>query len=158
MEPTKQIPQPYTRNKRSRFFEKAAWLALIVAALGVGVFLRMSFQSSKVLKVNNSPFPTRAIHSDGGSQHVIVFKIDYCKQQDIHGKIRTSYVSATREVFLPLSDETMPKGCAVKEIPVLVPKDIVPDTYTVKFKVTYDLNPIKEDVVVEFETQPVQIQ
>jgi hypothetical protein len=80
--------------------------------------------------------------------------VNLCKNTDAVGKVRTSFVSQSREIFLPVSDEKLPKGCLNnQEVPVLIPKDLPPDTYKVTFRVTYDLNPVKKSVVNEFESR-----
>lgn len=71
----------------------------------------------------------------------------------MEGKARISFVSKSREIFLPQSNEEMDKGCFVREVPVLLPLDIPADTYKVKFRVEHKLNPLKQRVVDEFESK-----
>jgi hypothetical protein len=145
-----EIEQP---NNTTKFLNWLVGGALVVVAIGLAIILDWSFANENVLVVKNSPFPVRTIREHPEANGVVILNVDYCKNVDIKGRIRTSFVSETREVFLPLSDENIPKGCETREIPVLIPKDITPDTYKIKFRATYDINPLKRGIVSEFETQ-----
>lgn len=131
---------------------------LVVIAFGLFVILRWSFQDATVLEIHNSPFPVRIVPDPSGNTGGIVFlKADYCKSQNIDGQLRMSYVSASREIFLPATKEQLPKGCDSREVPVVVPKDLPKDTYKITFKAIYDVNPLKQGEVVNFESQPFTI-
>lgn len=150
-------PNPEHQTKTTRAINWFVLAALVVIAIGIGIFLKWSFQDEKILEVKNSPFPVRTIRDHPTSGGVIILNTDYCKYQEIEGNLRVSYVSDTREVFLPIAKERGPVGCQKVEVPILIPSDIPPDTYRIKFRVTYDLNPIKKNVEVNFESQPVQV-
>lgn len=128
-----------------------AFIALVLAGAGVLVMLSWAFESENVLEVKNAPFPVRIVND--GSNRIIVMHVNYCKNTDIKGKVRVSYVSATEETFLPVADENGPKQCLETDVPIIVPKDLKPDKYKVKFRVTYDLNPLKKGIVDEFDSQ-----
>lgn len=151
------IPEPSHPTNTTKTINYIVAAALVTVALCLGVFLKWTIQDSQVLQVNNSPFPTRTIREHPTAGGVIILTADYCKIQDVPGKLRVSYVSSSREVFLPLADEKSPKGCRVTEFPVLIPRELQPDTYRIKFRVTYDVNPLKKGQVVEFESQPVVV-
>lgn len=152
------IPEPVHPAKITKFINYAIASALIVIALGLGIFLKWSLADTTVLDVKNDPFPARVVQDPTGQTGGIVFlKIDYCKNQNVDGKIRISYVSKSREVFLPLADEKLPKGCNNQEVPVILPLSLLKDTYKIKFHVSYDINPVKRGIVADFESQPITV-
>lgn len=147
------IPDPEKPSTRSKVANIAVLIALAVIAVGLGVLLYWASANEKILEVKNEPFPVRTIreHPTGGG--VVFLKIDLCKHTSQEGSIRTSFVSPSREVFLPKSTERLEEGCFVREIPVVIPLDLQPDTYKVKFRVEYKLNPLKQNVFNEFESR-----
>lgn len=147
------IPEPTHPSVRSKIVNRLVVVALIVVALGLGVILKWSFVDENILEVKNSPFPVRTIREHPTANGVVLLNVDMCKYTDIEGSVRTSFVSDSREIFLPLSRENIPKGCFNREIPVIIPKDIVADTYKIKFRVTYDLNPLKREISDQFESK-----
>lgn len=152
------IPEQVHPAKRTVVANYLAAASLIVAALTLAVILKWSFASTNILEVHNSPFPARVVPDPTGQTGGIVFlKADYCKNSDIVGEIRMSYVSKSREVFLPLAKEQMQKGCESKEVPVIIPLNLVKDEYKIRFRATYDINPLKRDVTTYFESQPVVV-
>jgi len=142
---------------RDRVFVKFAGLALAVAALCVATLLFWGAQSTTILDIHNAPFPTRTIREHPTAGGVIILDTDYCKTRNLDGDLRVSFVSASREIFLPITKERGAVGCHKSEIPVLIPKDIPADTYKIKFRVTYDVNPLKRNITQEFESQPVVV-
>lgn len=149
--------EPEHPTRTTRWTNRVVVAALIVIALGLGLMLHWSLADTNVLKVNNSPFPVRTIRQHAEQGGVVILNVDVCKNSSVQGKTRTSFVSETREVFLPVADEKLPKGCLNQEVPILVPKDLPADTYKIKFRVTYDLNPLKKGVVNEFESKSFEI-
>ena len=144
-------------TKTNRAINKLIYLALIVLALAVGVFLYWSFQSEKILVVNNEPFPVRTIREATTPDGVVILTLDYCKNEKASGPLRISFVNNVREYFLPLRNEDSDVGCKVIEYPVLVPEGIEDGEYRIKFVVDYNLNPIKKNVHNEFYSQPVKV-
>lgn len=149
--------KPEGPSPRSKLMNKIAYAALAIVAIAVGIFIYWAVQPADVAVVNNSPFPVRQVPQTVDKPGVIYVKIDVCKRYSKKGDLRVSYVSSSREIFLPLNDEGLKKGCSNTEYPIPIPKDIVPDTYRLKFRATYDVNPIKQDVQQEFMTQPFKI-
>lgn len=148
------IPEDSHPSRFSKLTNILAALALLLAAFAVGLYLYWSFADENVLQVNNSPFPVRTIRQHPTAAGVVILTVDLCKRADLKGTTRTSFVSDSREVFLPMSEEKLPKGCIKnQEVPVLIPKDIAPGTYKIKFRTTYDINPIKRNIANEFETR-----
>jgi hypothetical protein len=130
----------------------------ILMLITMAQVLFWSYQPTNVLDIHNAPFPVRTIREHPTANGVVILKVDYCKNIDVEGRLRLSFVSQTREIFMPASRERGPVQCAEVEVPVLIPKDIPPDTYKVKFRVTYDINPLKRQVLQEFESKPVTIE
>lgn len=143
-------PTPTTKR-----INKIIVAALVVIAVCLGVIFSWALQSDDVLEIKELPIPTRTIRDHPTAGGVVILNVDYCKKIDVEGNLRTSFVSSTREVFLPVAKERGPKGCSKVELPVLIPKDIPPDTYEIKLRATYDLNPLKKGVVEEFKSLPV---
>ncbi len=127
----------------NRIGVKLLAVALVIIAIAIGTLLKWSLADENVIEVKNEPFPVRTIrkHPTGGG--VVFLKMQFCKNVDVDGEVRISFISPTREVFLPLAKEKSDSGCVDTEIPVAIPKDIPPDTYRVKFKAYYKLNPLK---------------
>lgn len=151
------IPEPEHQSSRSKVGNVVAIIALIIIALGLIRILTWSIQPTEPLVVKNSPFPTRSVRTDAEPNGVIILTVDYCKNTDVEGDVRASFVSNTREVFLPIDKERLPEGCAKEEVPVLIPKDLPTDNYKLKFTVRYDLNPLKRQIPVIFESQEFHV-
>lgn len=141
----------------TRAINKLVIVAMLVLAGAIGVLLYWSFESEKVLEIHNSPFPVRTIRKHPTAGGVIILKVDYCKVKDVDGELRVSYVSESREIFLPLSKERGPVTCADTEVPILIPNDLPPDTYKIKFRAIYNINPLKRNVISEFESRKVEV-
>lgn len=152
------IPKPVHQTKSAQLANRVIAVFLIVIALGLGIFLKWSFANTDILTINNSPFPARVVADPSGKTGGIVFlKANYCKNVAVDGQLRLSYISASREVFLPVVKEQSPKGCDDKEIPVVIPLNLLKDSYKVKFHVTYDVNPLKTGITNDFESQPITV-
>lgn len=143
--------------KRQKIISRLLVTGVLLIAAGVALITYWTLQSDNVLVVHNSPFPTRIIKDDKGSG-VVILSTDYCKNVDINGKVRVSFVSPTREVFLPISDEKQEAGCRKVDVPVVIPKDLLPDTYKIKFRATYNINPFKSAVISEFESKTFKVE
>lgn len=144
-------------TKATKTINKIVVVALVVIALALGLILKWAVEGEDVLVIKNSPFPTRSIRTHAQPEGVIILTVDYCKNTDLQGEVRTSFVSSSREIFLPLSHEQYDKGCRKQEIPVLIPKGLPADDYKLKFIARYDINPLKKQVPVEFESQTFHV-
>lgn len=141
----------------SKVLNKFIFAGLAVALVALGIFFYWATASDKPLDIKNSPLPVRTIRDHPTAGGVVIMLVDFCKNVDVKGELRISFLSEAREIFQPTTVENGPKGCRKTEFPILIPPNIPPDEYIVKFRVTYDLNPIKKGVVQEFESQPVII-
>lgn len=141
-------PPLTTRNKIGIYI---VYGALLVLAGVVVIFLRWAYQTTDVLEVKNSPFPVRTIRETPAVDGVVILKVDYCKKTDTVGRVRTSFVSSSREVFLPVTYDRQLAQCQNTEVPIVIPHDMTSGRYRVKFHVEYQVNPIKT-AVEEFES------
>lgn len=145
------VLQPEQPTRANRFGVKFLYLALLLVAGAIGLFLYWSFMPNDVLKVNNSPVPVRTIREHPTADGVVILKVDFCKNVDAVGRVRISFTSPSREVFLPVSEDKQPPICEVRELPILIPHELPAGTYKIKFSITYKVNPIKT-VIEEFES------
>lgn len=141
----------------SKLLNKFMFAGLAVALLAVVVLIYWATASNKPLEIKNSPFPVRTIREHPTAGGVIIMLVDFCKHVDADGELRISFLSEAREVFQPVVAEESRKGCTKTEYPILIPPNLPPDEYIVKFRATYDLNPLKRGVSQDFESQPVII-
>jgi len=144
-------------SKTVNIFKWMAFGCLAVLLLCVSIFLYWLYQPTDVLEIHNAPFPTRSIRPNAEPDGVIILTVDYCKKINAKGTLRMSFVSNSREIFLPIADEKQPPGCHNTQLPILLPKDIVPDTYRIKFHVIYNVNPIRNNVPIDFESKPFEV-
>lgn len=142
----------HAQEPKNKIANWIAFISLGIVAIAIGIFLYWSTQGSKILEVKEIPIPIRTIKDPSKDSLIVILNVNYCKYRDIDGNLRMSFISDTREVFLPLVRERGDQGCKQSELPVVIPKDLAPDTYKVKFRVVYEVNPIKT-VVNEFVTK-----
>lgn len=148
---TQEMPHPTKTIKAINYIVAGILIAIGIA---LSVFIRWSVQSVTPLDIKNSPFPARIVNDPTGKTGGIVFlTASYCKNTHDKGEVHMSYVSASREVPIPNSVEDLPLGCKTTDIPVVIPLDLTKDQYKIKFYVTYYINPIKKNVVIDFESQ-----
>lgn len=128
---------------------------LLVFAVVNGTVLYWLYGSDKVLNVKNGPVPIRPTTQD--SDDLVFMIVNYCKLQGVDGVIRRSLVSTSVRVILPLQSDTSPKTCTQADVPLLIPKGVVPDTYYVNVQIEYQINPIKK-VIETFDSQAFTIR
>lgn len=143
------------QSLKDNVLTKFAFVALLLIGLAIGLMFYWGTQNGPVIDVKNAPFPTRTIREHPTAGGVVILSVDYCKTREIEGDLRISFVSPSREIFLPITRERGPKGCNKSEVPILIPKDIPADTYKIKFRILYDINPLKQNVEESFESQEV---
>lgn len=136
-----------------KFHIKLAGALVILMTLSIlivgGLSIYWLYSSDDVLDVKNAPFPVRTVEQNG--EQILVLKVNYCKNTDARGAVRTSFVSKSREVLLPMSNDSQPKQCAETDIPIIIPKELPADDYKVHFRATYQVNPFKT-VVEQFDS------
>lgn len=146
------IPIPAKQTLGQKIVTKIVVVGLLLSMLGVGLLVYWGSASTEVFQINKNPIPVRTIREHPTADGVVILDVDLCKKTSAKGQTRVSFVSASREIFLPLSDENLPEGCLDREIPILIPHEITPGEYKIKFRVEYDLNPLKKNVIQEFES------
>lgn len=147
--------EPPAPSKTQRVAAIIAAVSLGIAAVGVGLMLYWASASTEILTIKNSPVPVRAVEQNG--DRLIILSVDYCKNINVTGTVRISFVSPTTEVFLPITQEKSPATCSDDDFPIILPKNLLPDEYKIKFHMTYDLNPLKKGIVQDFESKPFNV-
>lgn len=152
------IPEPVHPSKSTKFINYIVVSALVAVAIALAIFIKWSFADTNVLEIRNNPFPARVVADPTNRTGGIVFlTADYCKNSNTTGTVRVSYVSASREIFLPVAPEKLPKGCSSNDIPIVIPLNLTKDKYSIKFHVTYNINPLKKGIVLDFQSQPFTV-
>lgn len=145
----------YPKSKRALAY--FAYFALGVISVILLVLGFWTFGARDVLEINNAPVPVRTILPNATADGIIVLRVDYCKKVKATGKVRTSFVSKTREIFLPANIDTQAPECYIgdkaREIPIFIPHEIEPGEYKIHFRVAYQVNPLKS-VIEEFDSKP----
>lgn len=127
------------------------YIGLLALSISVGVVLYWLYAPTKVLHIHNAPFPVRPTTQKADA--LVFLDAEYCKLLPVTGTVRRSLVSSTVRIMLPLQKDNSPEGCVNSQVPVLIPKQIVPDTYTVHIEVTYQVNPLKQ-MTETIDSQP----
>lgn len=142
--------------KRKLALSSVITLAVLLV-VAISTVLVWIYQPTSVLAVYNTPFPVRTLHTNTTPDGVVILTLDYCKKIAVDGTLRLSFVSATREVFLPITSDKGPVGCVHDiEFPIIVPKDLIPDTYHVHFRSTYRINPFRT-VTEQFDSKNFKV-
>lgn len=149
--------EPPKESTATRIINKFVLLALLAVAATLVLFFTWATADESVLSIQEEPMKVRTIREHPTAGGVVFVTPNYCKNYNVVGEQRLSFVSATREVFLPLTEEDGKKGCHEEEIVVQIPKDIPVDVYIVKMRVTYNINPLKTKITQIATSQPVII-
>ncbi len=131
-------------------------IILVAAAMAI-LFGYWLSQPEDVLVIKNSPTPVRTIREHPMANGVVILKVDYCKMSSAKGEVRPSFVSSSTEILLPKYEDKQDANCQVAEVPVLVPPQVVPGKYHIHYRILYDINPIKNNVEVEFDSKEFEI-
>lgn len=130
-------------------------VASLVLLLAIGVAAIIAYWAIVPVDVLEIKKATVESTDDG---RVKILNFDYCKVSDAQGKIEWRIVSRSSEILLPEGQDRQGKTCnANLRAPILIPPHAAPDTYIIRYKVTYKVNPIRT-VVEEFETTPFTVQ
>lgn len=149
---------PENNSKSNSTINKVVLVSLVIVAISILRMLTWALQSSDVVTVNKVPIPSRVVQDKETGYGVVLLDIDTCKHTDSQGNVRTSFVSSTSETFLPLSKDRSPKGCSNATVSVPIPKDLPSDDYKIRLRATYTINPLKKNIIEEFESSPVHIE
>lgn len=149
--------QQNSDQKHSNIVNVIAYVALGFVILVVGLFAYWSLAGSDVLEIKNEPVPVRTIRPKPKADGILFLNVDYCKKVSASGRVRTSFVGASRETFLPVYEDKQPPVCQKVEVPVPIPHDMAPGKYHLHYRVVYKINPIKE-VVEEFNSSEFEVE
>lgn len=148
---------PKGESKLSKRINKIVIAALIATTASLGLMFYWAATSNEPITLNQAPLPVRTIREHPTAGGVVFLRTDYCKTTNATGKLRISFISETQEIFLPMAQEISKKGCHNRELAILIPNDIRADTYRVKMRITYQLNPLKKNVTQRFISKEVII-
>lgn len=151
---------PEEAKKQNKQVKWATYFAVFLLVLGffsATRFLTWQYAPDDVLEVKNHPVPVRTIRETAHPDGIVILLVDFCKKINVTGRTRVSFVSETREVFLPMSEDKAEASCNFGrndpiEIPIIIPKDLPPDRYKIHFRVTYNINPVKKNILEEFDS------
>jgi hypothetical protein len=141
----------------SKKINKLIFAALVFIAVCLAVFFYWLVSNQDVLEVRNAPVPVSKVSPSPEVDGQVVFRVDFCKNVEAEGRVRPSFVSNAKEVFIPTYTDKSDKGCQLYDVPVIIPRDLTPGKYHVHYRITYKVNPIKT-VVEEFDSQEFTIQ
>lgn len=130
-------------SKATRVINKLVFIAMALVAGLIALFLFWAFQPSDVLVVKNTPVPVRTIREHPTADGVVILNVDYCKKIKAIGRSRVSFISPSREIFLPIGEERQDPTCGQKEIPILIPHELPSGKYKVRFRIEYKINPVR---------------
>lgn len=117
---------------------------LIFTTVGV-MLLFLLYLSLQPFKPVIQIFNPRVLNSPIVAGEPILLDYDYCKNQDtINGQV-VRYLKDTVITYLPTQPSNVRKGCGHSTLSVDTPKNLAPDTYTLNYEITYQINPIKTE-------------
>lgn len=136
---------------------KVAYGVLAVALVVLSIVIYWLTSARDVLEIKNQPVPVRSIRQHPEADGVIIVHTNYCQHVAATARIRISFVSPSREVFLPADrDVPLPKKCEDIEVPVLIPKELPPGKYHLHWRIEYKVNPLKH-VIEEFDSVEFEV-
>lgn len=152
------MKQPYKEGatKGEKRIHYLVYVVLLIIAAAMALLGYWAFSKRDVLEVKNQPVPYRTIREHPTADGVIILKADYCKYASVTGRGRISFYSESREIFLPVFTDREGAKCEEREIPVLIPHEIAPGKYRIKFRIEYQVNPLRKHIE-EFESQEFEL-
>lgn len=132
------------------------YIALVIIALGLLTVSYWLLAPSDVLEIKNAPVPIRTIREHPTAEGVVILNVDYCKKVGATGQVRVSFVSQSREIFLPIAVDKAEPKCEKVEVPVLIPHDTPSDTYIIRYYITYKVNPLRS-TIEQFDSQEFHV-
>lgn len=154
----KKTTQQTDDQNRSNIFNRIAFVALGISLIIIGLFAYWAAAKDDVLTIKNDPVPFRTIRPKAKADGIVFLKIDYCKNVGATGRVMASFVSQSRLVLLPVVVDNQPPQCRNAEVPIPIPHDIAPGKYRLHYRIIYNVNPLKTDIVEEFDSQEFEIE
>ncbi len=135
-------------GRSSQLLQVFGYTGLVLTAFIVGLFLFWSYQPTDILTIKNDPVPVKPTEVDAG-EGIVYLNTDFCKNRKATGVTRVFLVGETKgqkpEISWPL--DTTPPQCLKTDVPLHIPASAQTDTYHAVFEITYQVNPLKKQVV-----------
>lgn len=155
--PAQEVAYSEKEITKTKWISRVGYVVLVAALVGIGTIAYWLNQPDKVLEIKNQPIPIRTIRPEAHPDGVVILKYSYCKNYDVEGRIRTSFVNDKVEIFLPAATDRTEKICRDDiEVPYVVPPQLTPGKYKMHFRATYKINPLKE-AVIEWDSQEFDV-
>lgn len=142
------------QRKRDEILARLSYM-IIIAAASVGLMLIWwMVEPGDVIEIDERPIQVAETYD--ASDKVITVPVELCKKLPLTAELRRSFIGETARVFLPVVIERLEPGCYETDVSVLIPAQVVPGKYTIKYETSYVINPIKT-THEQFETTPFVI-
>lgn len=125
---------------KKRLAELFMWGGLIIIAVATCVVFFWNVQPTDVIKPNNEPYPVRPSINDPTGVEIVT--LDYCKLLNIQGTVQIRFVGKQSMVTTARTPEKQDKGCQKTDVPILLPAQLMHDTFYIEFNAIYKINPI----------------
>lgn len=132
-----------SRRKTRLFWE---WATRITFASATAITLLFGYWSlapygKDIITVTNNQILVVPRTVRAGEQVELVYT--YCKNGKAENGIVSRYLKDEIIYFLPSIVSNVKEGCQDLVVPLDIPKNLPPDTYTYNAEITYKLNPIR---------------
>ena len=142
---------------KQKIFPYLAYTVLIIGFMVSLLFGYWINQSEDILEIKNAPVPATVV-KDYPPNGVVVLDVDFCKKTNTPGEIKRSFVGTSTEILLPAENDRVEKVCRRSDIPHSIPPQAAPGTYHIHYEVSYKLNPIKDAVIIKFDSKEFEIK
>lgn len=146
------MKQRLVTDNVAKFQAKIAYVFFSVLVVLMGVLLYWAIYPTEVLRINKLPVPV-TIPENIKSGRILMLKFDYCKYTPAEGVVERTLVSDRNVITLPTYKDQSAPGCDVIDVPTILPYTIIEQKYHIHYKVTYQVNPLRE-IVEEFDSAP----
>ena len=137
--------------KKAGFEAKIAYFTFAFLVVLIGIMTYWAILPVDVLKINKLPVPV-TVPENIKSGRILMLKFDYCKYTGSKGLVERTLVSDRNVITLPSYEDTSPAGCNKADVPTVLPYTIIEQEYNIHYKITYQVNPLRE-VVEEFDSE-----
>lgn len=125
---------------KKRLSEIFIWGGLVLLAVSALILFFWNVQPTDVVKPSNSSYPVRPGVVDPAGVEIVT--LDYCKLQSVHGTVQIRFVGTKSMTTTARTPETSGKGCVKRDVPILLPSQLMHDTFHIEFNAIYQINPI----------------
>ena len=131
-----------------------AWAALSISAFLAGLIIYWSLQPFKPIIRLETPITIQNDPVKIGEDLILEYR--YCKDGTADGGIVARYIEGAGIYWLPEVRSNVEVGCKNLVVPIELPKNLVPGTYTYNSEITYEVNPIKKSTYY-FKSEPFKL-